>query len=65
LSGHFLAQTEGVFAALVTNPSALINNPRKGNNDDQIWEVNEKVVPRAETAVQITVRLDAPTPPPP
>jgi len=56
--GRFLAQSEGAFAALVTNPSALINNPRKGNDDDQIWEVNVKAVPPAETAVQIAIHLD-------
>jgi hypothetical protein len=64
-NGHFLAQSEGAFAALVTNPSALINNPRKGNNDDQIWEVNQKVVPPAETPVQIVVHLEAPAAPAP
>ena len=32
-SGKFLAQLEGCVAAVVTNPSALINNPRPGHDD--------------------------------
>jgi hypothetical protein len=56
-NGHFLAQTEGSISALVTNPAALINNPRKGNDDDQIWEVNEKAVPPVNSPVQIVIQL--------
>lgn len=56
-NGHFLAQIEGSTAALVTNPAALINNPRKGNDNDQIWSVNEKVVPAVNSPVQIVIEL--------
>lgn len=59
-NGHFLAQVEGAIAALVTNPAALINNPRKGSDDDQIWSVNEKAVPPVKTPVQITIQLSLP-----
>lgn len=57
--GQFLAQLEGLLAALVTNPSALINNPRKGNDSDAAWEVNESARPPVDTPVEITVRLEA------
>jgi hypothetical protein len=57
----FLAQVEDIFASLVTNPAALMNNPRKGSDDDRVWEVNDKAVPPAGTPVTITIRLqDAP-----
>jgi hypothetical protein len=56
-NGHFLAQSEGSVAALVTNPAALINNPRKGSDDDQIWAVNEKAVPPVNAPVQIIFQL--------
>ena len=56
--GKFMAQIEGAFAAVVTNPSALINNPRRGNDDDQIWIVNEKTVPPSETPLDITIHLE-------
>ncbi|EDY16190.1 hypothetical protein CfE428DRAFT_6294 [Chthoniobacter flavus Ellin428] len=55
--GHFLAQIEGAHAALVTYPAALINNPRKGNDNDQIWAVNTKAVPPVKTPVEITLTL--------
>lgn len=55
--GHFLAQLEGAHAALVTYPAALINNPRKGNDNDQIWMVNTKAVPAVKTPVDIIITL--------
>jgi hypothetical protein len=61
-TGRFLAQEEGNFAALVTNPAALINNPRKGSDNDQIWDVNQKAVPPAKTPVEITIHLAEPKP---
>lgn len=53
----FLAQVEQAFVALVIYPSALINNPRKGNHNDNDWAVNEKAVPPVDTPLQITIRL--------
>jgi hypothetical protein len=57
---RFLAQSEGLTAAIITNPSALINNPRKGNDSDLIWEVNETAVPPDETPIEIVIKLEAP-----
>jgi hypothetical protein len=65
-AGHFLAQLEGAFAAIVTYPAALINNPRKGNDNDQIWIVNTKAVPAVNTPVDIVLTLlpaDSKSPP--
>jgi len=56
--GHFRAQAEGAFAALVTYPGALINNPRKGSDNDLVWEVNAKAVPSVDTPVEIIIQLD-------
>jgi hypothetical protein len=55
--GGFLAQQQGLFAALVTNPGALINNPRKGNDNDRAWAVNSTAVPAVDTPVTITIVL--------
>ena len=60
IEGRFLAQTEGAFVALVTNPSALLNNPRKGSDNDQMWGVNEKAVPPVNTPVEIIFKLIPP-----
>lgn len=54
---YFLAQTEGAFASLVTYPAALINNPRKGNDNDLVWEANAQAVPPVNTPVEITITL--------
>jgi hypothetical protein len=55
--GQFLAQQQGDFISVVTNPASLINNPRKGNDDDRAWAVNEKAVPAVNTPVEIVVTL--------
>lgn len=57
--GKFLAQQLGCFISVVTNPAALINNPRKGNDNDRIWAVNEKQSPPVGTAVTITIALQS------
>jgi hypothetical protein len=60
---HFMAQMEGCFATLVTNPSALINNPRQGNDNDHIWVVHKAVVPPRDTALELIIQLVAPKDP--
>lgn len=62
LEGKFRAQQEGCFGALVTYPPALINNPREGNTEDDIWSANPKAVPALETPVQVVIRLEASAP---
>lgn len=54
---RFLAQEEGSIIALVTDPVALINNPRAGHTDDTIWSVREDKVPTVGTSVEITFQL--------
>jgi hypothetical protein len=56
--GRFLAQTEGVFASMVTYPAALINNPRKGANDDHMWFINKTAIPPKDTPVTFTIKFD-------
>ena len=63
--GSFLAQAEGNLVALDTAPAALINNPCKNADNDQIWNVNEKVTPRVNTPVEIIFKLVPPTVPKP
>jgi len=58
--GHFLAQAEGNLVALVTSPTALVNNPRKGNDNDQMWNVNGESTPGIGTPVEIIFKLVPP-----
>ena len=60
--GKFLAQVDGSVTALVRDSAALMNNPRPGNDDDQIWEVYSKVTPAAGTAVDVIVELEENSP---
>ncbi len=60
LEGRFRAQTEGCFGALVTYPPALINNPRKGNDQDNIWAVNAKAVLPVDTELHLIITLETP-----
>ena len=55
---RFIAQVEGTFASLVTFPSALINNPRTGSNDDHLWFVKTEAVPPVGTPVEFTIKLE-------
>lgn len=58
--GRFLAQVEGNLVALVTTPTALINNPRKGNDNDLMWNVNGETTPGVGTPVVIIFKLVPP-----
>ncbi len=55
--GKFLAQLEGSIVSMVTDPVALINNPRPGHNNDQAWSINTAQVPPMDTPVEITIKL--------
>ena len=55
---RFIAQVEGAFAAMVTFPGALINNPRIGSNDDHIWFVKTQAAPPVGTPVEFTIKLE-------
>ena len=57
---RFLAQEDGSIIALVTDPAALINNPRPGHDDDTVWSVLKGNAPAVGTPVEIILRLSAP-----
>lgn len=61
--GQFVAQEQGSFAALVNDPDALINNPRPGHDDDQIWSPNSKEIMPVKTPVQVTITILSPASP--
>ena len=58
VEGTFLAQHEGSVVSIISDPDALINNPRPGRENDEIWQVNTNAVPPVGTAVQITIKLE-------
>jgi hypothetical protein len=60
--GQFLADQELSIVAIITDPTALANNPREGYDDDQIWQIQESAVPAMDAPVEVTLTLDNPTP---
>jgi hypothetical protein len=54
LQGTFMAQKEESIVAIMEDPGALVNNPRPGREDDELWFVRHEAVPPLDTPVQIT-----------
>ncbi|MBL9137924.1 MAG: hypothetical protein JNK85_18810 [Verrucomicrobiales bacterium] len=55
--GLFRAQIDGTIASLIASPSALINNPRIGAQNDDIWTVNTNALPAMGTPVTVILCL--------
>jgi hypothetical protein len=56
--GRFVAESQGVYAAVNTFPSALINNPRPGAENDSMWFANKSVMPPVGTPVDLVIKLE-------
>lgn len=59
VEGVFLAQRDGQIAAIIPDQDSLINNPRPGREDDEIWRPNPRLVPPVGTPVEIVLQLPA------
>ena len=57
VGGTFVAQREGSFISLISDAYSLINNPRTGRENDEIWSADEKVVPPVNAAVEVIIHL--------
>ena len=55
--GVLLADPEGSIASLITDPFALMNNPRPGRDNDDLCEVHSKAVPALDTPVEVHITL--------
>lgn len=54
--GRFIAQIEGSIVAVITDISAMFNNPRPDRDVDSLWEANSAVLPPERTAVTVIIR---------
>ncbi|MGP8198575.1 MAG: YdjY domain-containing protein [Limisphaerales bacterium] len=61
VNGIFLAQREGSIVALIDDVDALANNPRPGNDNDQIWQINSNALPPLNAPVEVTFKLETQT----
>jgi hypothetical protein len=57
IDGTFIAQRDGSIVSLITDPDALVNNPRVRREDDENWHVNTNKVLRVNTPVEVTFKL--------
>ncbi|MBA4147103.1 MAG: hypothetical protein H0X66_03235 [Verrucomicrobia bacterium] len=55
--GTLVAQRDGLIVAIMSDPLALMNNPRPGRENDEIWEVNKSSVPPLNTPVQFILQF--------
>jgi hypothetical protein len=55
--GTFLADQDLSLIAVITDPTALVNNPREGYDNDENWQVRDDKTPPLNTAVQVTITL--------
>ncbi len=53
----FAAQLDGSIVSLITDADALVNNPRRGREDDDNWLVRTNGLPPLHTPVDVTIRL--------
>ena len=60
VGGVFAAEVENSIIAMITDVTALINNPRPGHDDDTIWLADPAKIPPKGTPVEITIRLEPP-----
>ena len=56
----FMAQREGSIVSLIADPSALVNNPRKDRENDELWILNTDAIPPHGAPVKVTFRLHKP-----
>jgi hypothetical protein len=56
-NGVFMADPEGSIVSLITDPFALVNNPRPGRDNDDLCEVDSKSVPPLDTPVEVRITL--------
>ena len=57
--GRFVAQQEGGFVALISDQSALVNNPRSNRMRDDVFSPNGRLLPAKGTQVKIVFKLPA------
>jgi hypothetical protein len=57
VDGTFIAQRDGSLVSIIFDVDSLINNPRPGREDDELWEVNPESIPPVNVPVKVIVEL--------
>jgi hypothetical protein len=56
-NGYFTANTDESIVGIILDIDALANNPRTGNENDEIWFPNESEIPPIGTDVTVTFKF--------
>lgn len=56
-NGIFAAQSEGSIVSIIADSASIIENPREGRDNDDIWQVNKQAVPKKNTIVEVTFKF--------
>lgn len=57
VDGIYMAQQQGSIVAVVDDVDAMVNNPRKGHDNDQVWEVRTNAVPKVNERILVRMTL--------
>jgi len=57
VNGTFIAQRDGSIVAVIDDLDAMVNNPRPGHDNDQIWQINSNALPPLGSPVEVTFKL--------
>ncbi|MGV3774742.1 MAG: YdjY domain-containing protein [Verrucomicrobiales bacterium] len=57
IDGVYLAEREGSVISIIEDQSSVITNPRKGRENDEIWQPNSKKLPEPETSVTVRIKF--------
>ena len=52
------AQREGSIVSLIADPNALVNNPRKDRENDELWIMNTEAIPPVGAPVRVSFTLE-------
>ncbi|MDB6057082.1 MAG: hypothetical protein JWO95_926 [Verrucomicrobiales bacterium] len=57
VDGIYMAQQQGSIVAVIDDVDAMVNNPRKGHENDLVWEVRSNSVPKVNEKVVVRLTL--------
>ncbi|MGZ4971553.1 MAG: YdjY domain-containing protein, partial [Limisphaerales bacterium] len=57
VDGIYMAQQQGSIVAVIDDVDAMVNNPRKGHENDQVWEIRSNTVPKLNEKVLVRFKL--------
>jgi hypothetical protein len=59
VDGTYMAQQQGSIVAMIDDVDAMINNPRPGHENDQIWQVRTNLGLKLNDKVSVTFKIGA------